>query len=65
MDDVLKRGQYVCALENENMDWFVDEIIGLENKTAFYSKNTGKYFVITQEDEEVYKKKNICRYCEK
>ena len=32
---------------------------------AFYFKNTKEDIIMTQEDEEDYKKNNICRFCEK
>ena len=32
---------------------------------VFYFKETKKYINLTQEDEEVYRKNIICRFCEK
>ena len=32
---------------------------------AFYFKNTKKYIIMTEKDEEDYRDKNICRFCEK
>ena len=32
---------------------------------AFYFKNTKKDIIMTEEDEEVYKNNDICRFCEK
>ena len=32
---------------------------------AFYFKNTEKDIIMTEEDEEVYKNNNICRFCER
>ena len=47
------------------MDWFVNEVIKLENKMAFYFKNTKKDINMTDEDEEDYRNNNVCRFCEK
>ena len=47
-----------------NVDWFVNEMIKLENKMNFYFKNTKKDIVMSQEDEEKYKNNNICYFCE-
>ena len=41
----------------ENVDWFVDEIIKLENKMAFFFKNTKKDIITTDEDQEDFKNK--------
>ena len=32
---------------------------------AFYFKNTKKDIVMTEDDEEDYRKNNICRFCER
>ena len=61
----LKNGYYKSASGNENVDWFVDEVIKLEHKMNFYSKNTKKDIIMTQEDEADVKNNNICRFCEK
>ena len=65
LNDVLKSGYYESPLGYDNVDWFVKEVIKLENKMAFYFKNTKKDIIMTQEDEEDYKNNNICRFCEK
>ena len=38
LEDVLKSGYYKSPLGYDNVDWFVDEVIKLENKMAFYFK---------------------------
>ena len=43
----------------------MDEVIKLENKMNFYSKNTKKDIITTQKDEEDFEKSNICGFCEK
>ena len=65
LEDVLKSDYYKSPLGYDNVDWFVDEIIKLENKMAFYFKNTNKDIVMTDKDEEDYKNNNVCRFCEK
>ena len=65
LEDVLKSDYYQSPLGYDNVDWFVDEVINLENKMTFYFKNTNKDIIMTQEDEEDYKNNNICRFCEK
>ena len=65
LEDVLKSDYYKSTLGYNNVDWFVDEIIKLENEMAFYFKNTNKDIIMTDEDEEDYRKNNICRFCEK
>ena len=37
----------------------------LENKIAFYFKNTNRDIIMTTKDEEDFKNKNNCRFCEK
>ena len=52
MDDVLKSGYYESPLDSDNVDWFVNEVIKLENKMTFYVQNTNKDIIMNQEDEE-------------
>ena len=65
MEDVLQSGYHKSHLGYDNIDWFVDEVIKLENKMAFYFKNTKKDIIMKQKDEEDYRIDNICRFCEK
>ena len=65
LEDVLKSEYHQSPLGYDNVDWFVNEIIKLENKMAFYFKNTNKDIIMTDEDYEAYKNINICRFCEK
>ena len=65
LEDILKSDYYKSPLGYNNVDWFIDEIIKLENKMAFHFKNTNKNIVMTDEDEEDYKNNDICRFCEK
>ena len=65
LGDILKSDYYKSPLGYDNVDWFVDEVVKLENKMTFYFKNTNKDIIMTQEDEEDYKNNNICQFCEK
>ena len=65
LEDILKSDYYQSPLGYNNVDWFVDEVIKLENKMTFYFKNTKKDIIMTDEDEEDYESNNICRFCEK
>ena len=55
MEDVLQSGYHKSPLGYDNVDWFVDENIKLENKLAFYFKKTKKGMIMDEEDEEDYK----------
>ena len=65
LEDVLQSGYDKSPLGYDYVDWFVDEVKKLENKMAFYFKNTKKDIIMTEEDEEHYKNNNTCRFCEK
>ena len=65
MNDVLKSGYYESPLGYDNIDWFVKEVIKLENKMIFYFKNTRKGIIMKQEDEEDFKNNNNCRFRER
>ena len=65
LNDVLKTDYYESPLGYDIVDWFVKEVINLENKMAFYFKETKKDIIMKQEDEEDFKNNNICRFCEK
>ena len=65
LEDVLRSGYHKSPLGYNNVDWFVNEVIKLENEMAFYFKNTNKDIIMTKEDEEEYRNNNICRFCEK
>ena len=65
MEDVLKSGYYISPLGYDYVDWFVDEVRKLENKIAFYFKNTRKDIFVTEENEKDFKNNNNCQFCEK
>ena len=39
LEDVLESGYYECPLRKGNVDWYVNQVIKLENKMAFFFKN--------------------------
>ena len=62
MKDILQSSYYESPLGHNNVDWFVNEVIKLENKMAFYFKITKKDIIMTQENTEDFEninKKNI------
>ena len=65
LEDVLESGGYESPLGCDNVDWFVKEVIKLENKMNFFFKNTKEDINMTKENEEVFKNNIICRFCEK
>ena len=65
MDDVLKGGYHKSPLGYNIVDWFVEEVIKLKNKMAFYFKNFKKDIIMTEENEEDHRNINICQFCEK
>ena len=65
LEDVLKSGYHKSLLGYNNVDWFVNEFIKLENKMVFYFKKTKKAIIMTEENEEDYRINNICRFCKK
>ena len=65
LEDVLKSDYYESHLGYTNVDWFVKEVIKLENEMAFYFKNTKKDIIMAEDDEEDFDNNNIFSYCEK
>ena len=65
LDNVLQTGYYESSLGYDNVYWFVNEVIKLENKMALYFKKNKKDIIMTEEDEEDYRNNNIFRFCEK
>ena len=63
MEDVLESGYYESPLGYDNVDWFVNKVMKLENKMNFYFKNTKNDGIMAQGDKEG--SFNICRFCEK
>ena len=65
LEDDLESGYYESPLGYDKVDWFVKEVIILENKLNFYFKNTKKDIIMTEEKEELFDNNIICRFCEK
>ena len=61
----MKSAYYDSPLGCVNLDWFVNEIMNLENKMASQFKNGNKDFIMTEEVEKRYRDTNNCRFCEK
>ena len=65
LEGVLKSDYYKSPLGYNNVDWFVNEVVKIEKKMAFYFKNTKKDIIMTKEDEEDFKNNNVCGICVK
>ena len=65
LEDILKSDYYKSVLGYNSVDWFVDEVIKLEKKMAFYFKIIKKDIIMTEEDVEDFRNISICRFCEK
>ena len=52
MEDVFQSSYYNSPLGYNNVDCFVNEVIKLENKMAFYFVKTNKDIIMTEENEE-------------
>ena len=65
LEDILKSEYHKSPSGYNNVNWFVNEVIKLENKMAVYFKNTTKNIIMIKEDEEDFRNNNICRFCEK
>ena len=56
LEDVLQSGYYKSPLAYDSIDWFVNEVIKLENKLSFYFKKNKKDNIMTDKDEADQKK---------
>ena len=65
LEDVLKSGFYESPLGYDNVDWYVTQVMKLENKMAFYFKKTKKDIIMKHEEKGDFDNINICRFCEK
>ena len=65
ISDVVQSGICSAPLAYGNVHWFVDEVKKLECEMGFFSKNTFEYIIMTEQDEEDFKKINIFRFLEK
>ena len=64
-NNLLQSGYCNSPLSYDIVDWFVDEVKKLWIKMNFFLINTKKDIVKADEDEEVFKKIDICRFHEK
>ena len=55
LEDVLKSEYHKSPLGDNNVDWFVIEVIKKESKMVFYFKNTKIDIIMTKKDEEDFK----------
>ena len=53
LEGVLKNDYFKSPLGYENVDWFVDEFIKLENKKKFYFKNTKKEIIMIKKMNKI------------
>ena len=65
LDGLLKSGYSESPICYDRINWFVDEVIKIENKMTFYFKNTNKDIVMTEEDKEHSRNGQYCQFCEK
>ena len=65
LENVLKSGYYESPLGYGNVEWFVSEVIKLENRMNFWFRNSKKDIIMKQEDKEDFENNIICRFCEK
>ena len=65
LEDVLRSGYHKSPLGYNNVGWFVNDVLKLENKMTLYFKSTKKDIVITNQDEKDYGSFNFCRFREK
>ena len=63
LPSVLQSG-YVSNFGPNNVDWFVGEIIKLENKMNFHFKNTNVELNMLPEDEYNFENSDKCWFCE-
>ena len=57
MDDNLNSGYYEPPVGYDDVDWLDNEVMKSEKKMAFFYRNTKKDIIMTEEDEEDFKKK--------
>ena len=64
-EDVL--GNEYCSFNTDydNLDWFVNDVIVLENEMVFCFQNTKKDIILTDEAQEVLLKKIIVAFLKK
>ena len=61
LEDVIESGCWSSILDYDTVEWFVDEVIKLENKMPTFFKNTKEEIILTEEDGENYSKKCLSK----
>ena len=56
MEDILQSGYYKSPLGYDNVDWFVIEVIEIENKIAFFFKKLRKISLCQRKIKNIIKK---------
>ena len=54
LENVLKSGYYEYPSGYDNIDWYVNEVIKIENKISFYFNITEEDIIMKREDTEDY-----------
>ena len=62
--DILQGRYYESLLGYDNVEWFVDQVINLQNKMTFFFKNTKEDIILSEKDEEHCRNRNVCWFCE-
>ena len=65
LDVFLQIGYFESPVDYNTVDWFVNEILKLENRMAFCFKNRKKDNIMTEEDDEDSRNNNICDFVRK
>ena len=65
LNDVLINGYYIYPLGYDIADWFVNEVMKLDDKMVFCFKRTNRDITMIEEDCEQYKNTTIFRFFEK
>ena len=63
LNDVLQ-SEYHSNFGENILEWFVNEVIKIEDKMTFYFRNTKNDIVLTRKDEEDFKNSTVCWFCE-
>ena len=56
LEDVLQSGYHKSPLGYNNVDWFVNEVLKLENKVTFYFKKTKKDIIMKRKMKKIIEK---------
>ena len=62
LSDVLQSGYYESLLGNDNVGWFVNEVLKLEIKMAFHFKNINEILLGLKKTKNIIQNVIICRF---